>query len=259
MKKITLLCLLLMATLQMTAQSIVIGTGTATTAGSGSDPVDGYFNAFRYQVVYTAAELSATLTPYDQITALGFSIDEDYGGGNLAGYTIKMGHTSATNSATHNASVTSVVKNPFAYNPTVTTAGVFDMITFDTPFVWNGVDNVLVEICSDGPNAYVTPYGGVRATTLASGSRRYRIDSATACGVTTNSVNGNRPNIQFNYTDGVPPSCLAPSSLTATGITPVSANLQWTENGSATAWNVEYGTAGFTQGTGTLVTGVANP
>ncbi|RXR19242.1 T9SS type A sorting domain-containing protein [Flavobacterium amnicola] len=228
MKKITLLIAFLLALVTSGySQTIVIGTGTVSTGGTGSDPVDGYFEAMRYQVVYTAAELSASLTPYDQITALGFSISEDYAGGALLGYSIKMGHTSATNSATHNASSTSVVKNAFDYDPTVTAAGVFDMIVFDTPFVWNGVDNILIDICTDGPNAYVSPYGGVRVTNIANGSRRFRTDGAPACSVNTGTVNANRPNIQFNYVDGVPPSCLAPGGLAAAPVAATTATVSW--------------------------------
>lgn len=258
MKKITLILFALFTCWQINAQSIVIGTGTGTTTSSGSDPIDGYYGSFRYQVVYTAAELSATLTPYDEITGLGFSIAGDYGGGDLLGYTIKMGHTSAINSATHNASVTTVVKAPFNYNPTVTADGVFDMITFDSNFTWNGVDNVLVEICSDGPNAYVSPYGQVRMTTMTTGSRYYRVDGGVSCNVNTGTTNGNRPNIQFNYVDGTPPACLAPNALTATNLTSASAQLGWTENGTATLWNIEYGVSGFTPGAGTTLSGVTN-
>lgn len=259
MKKITLFLFALFACWQMNAQSIVIGTATTTTTSTGSDPIDGYYESFRYQVVYTAAELSASMTPYDEITALGFSIAGDYGGGSLLGYTIKMGHTSASNSAAHDSSPTVVVKNPFNYNPTVTAAGVFDMITFDTNFVWNGVDNVLVEICSDGPNPFTSPYGQVRAnTSVTNGSRFVRADGATSCGVTTTTTNGNKPNIQFNYIEGTPPSCLAPNALAANSITNSSAVLGWNENGTATVWNIQYGVTGFALGSGNIVSGVTN-
>ena len=65
-----------------------------------------------------------------------------------------------------------------------------------------------------------------------------------------------------DYTIAVvtPPSCLPPSVLTATGITSTSANLGWTENGTATTWNIEWGTTGFLPGSGTLVAGTTtNP
>ncbi len=58
----------------------------------------------------------------------------------------------------------------------------------------------------------------------------------------------------------VVPACLPLSALTASGITYNSANLGWTENGTATTWNLEWGTTGFAQGTGIPVTGTTtNP
>lgn len=54
-----------------------------------------------------------------------------------------------------------------------------------------------------------------------------------------------------------PPSCPSPTSLV--GIpTYNSATLAWTETGSATVYNIEYGLNGFTPGTGTLLTNVSN-
>ncbi|MCL4856263.1 MAG: choice-of-anchor J domain-containing protein, partial [Flavobacteriales bacterium] len=59
----------------------------------------------------------------------------------------------------------------------------------------------------------------------------------------------------FSY---MPAACMQPSNLSATLVTSNSASLGWIENGSATSWNVEWGTSGFTQGTGTMVTGTTN-
>jgi hypothetical protein len=54
--------------------------------------------------------------------------------------------------------------------------------------------------------------------------------------------------------------CPSPSNLTATNITFNSAYLGWTENGTATLWEVEWDTAGYTPGTSinSAITG-ANP
>ncbi|MEM6964136.1 MAG: choice-of-anchor J domain-containing protein [Bacteroidota bacterium] len=55
------------------------------------------------------------------------------------------------------------------------------------------------------------------------------------------------------------PACLVPSALTATNITTTGADLGWTENGTATVWDVEIGLTGFTP-TGTPTNaGVTNP
>jgi hypothetical protein len=57
------------------------------------------------------------------------------------------------------------------------------------------------------------------------------------------------------------PTCLDPSMLTATNITDASADLGWTENGTATLWNIELvdvTAGGVVTGTATA-SGVANP
>ena len=60
--------------------------------------------------------------------------------------------------------------------------------------------------------------------------------------------------INIDYT----PSCLPVTGISAVpGSTSVA--LSWTENGTATSWAIEYGTQGFTQGTGTQVTAATNP
>ncbi|WP_407557675.1 fibronectin type III domain-containing protein [Winogradskyella sp. 4-2091] len=65
----------------------------------------------------------------------------------------------------------------------------------------------------------------------------------------------------FTMTSAVtpPPTCLIPTDLTATGITDSSAELAWTEAGTASVWNIEIVDAG-TAATGTATaSGVANP
>lgn len=54
-------------------------------------------------------------------------------------------------------------------------------------------------------------------------------------------------------------TCLKPQNLTATNTTGNSATLTWTETGSATSWDIEYGPSGFTQGQGTVVAANSNP
>src|SRR5690554_926671 len=55
------------------------------------------------------------------------------------------------------------------------------------------------------------------------------------------------------------PTCFPPSDLMVSNLTSTSVDLTWTENNSATTWNVEFGPAGFTPGTGTEETATTNP
>lgn len=55
------------------------------------------------------------------------------------------------------------------------------------------------------------------------------------------------------------PSCPKPSNLAASNITTNTASIAWTENGTATNWEIQYGTAPFPAGSGTSVFTTTNP
>lgn len=56
------------------------------------------------------------------------------------------------------------------------------------------------------------------------------------------------------------PSCIPPTNLSAANITNVSADLGWTENGTATVWDIEWGINGFTPtGTPNIAATTTNP
>ena len=55
-----------------------------------------------------------------------------------------------------------------------------------------------------------------------------------------------------------PPACPAPANQTATNITATSADLDWSQSGSPGSWDIEWGPSGFTQGSGTLISGISS-
>ena len=55
------------------------------------------------------------------------------------------------------------------------------------------------------------------------------------------------------------PTCPVPTNFTVNNITASSADLSWTNGNTETNWEIEYGNAGFTQGTGTIVSVATNP
>ncbi len=67
----------------------------------------------------------------------------------------------------------------------------------------------------------------------------------------------------YGYLDNVVidllPSCLTPRHLTASNATTTSIDLSWTEMGTATTWDIEYGPMGFSLGSGEIVTVTTNP
>jgi len=55
------------------------------------------------------------------------------------------------------------------------------------------------------------------------------------------------------------PSCPNPTLLTMDSVSASTVYFGWTNGGSETSWNVEYGMTGFTQGSGTVMTVSSNP
>ena len=55
------------------------------------------------------------------------------------------------------------------------------------------------------------------------------------------------------------PSCIRPSNLLTSNVTQTSIDLDWTENNTATTWEVSYGAPGFVTGSGTQVITTVKP
>jgi subtilisin-like proprotein convertase family protein len=74
----------------------------------------------------------------------------------------------------------------------------------------------------------------------------------------TDGVNGDFGNLEWiELVFAAPAVCPIPSGLLANNITTTTADLAWTENGSATTWEVVYGASGFVTGTSAIVTPTA--
>ncbi|MGM0478205.1 MAG: GEVED domain-containing protein [Bacteroidota bacterium] len=70
---------------------------------------------------------------------------------------------------------------------------------------------------------------------------------------------GSTIDFSVNISGATPLTCPSPSDLSASNITGSSVDLSWTNGGTETMWNIEYGPTGFAQGSGTLVAANSNP
>jgi hypothetical protein len=115
-----------------------------------------------------------------------------------------------------------------------------DNLTFETSeIVFTG------ESLATNPTTYDASF--VMPVTAALGTHRMRIVTADALTTANPCYSGSwGVTLDFNVTIVPAPSCIPPSALTATNITNASADLGWTENGTATVWDIEWGTSGFT-------------
>jgi len=178
-----------------------IGTGTSVNTTTGYPaPYGNYYWGAKHQLLITKAELISYGFQAGPITSLSFDVATVQGTA-LSNFVINMGHTSLSAMATGNwvTGLTSVYSVP-SYTEV---AGWNDHV-FTTPFIWNGVDNIVAEICFN--NSAYTYNALTRYTPTTFNSVAYRNnDAADVCTNTTSaSVSMNRPNIKLQ---GMVPGC----------------------------------------------------
>ncbi len=206
------------------SQAILIGNGgnVLVTLGNGNlvnsgtsfpAPYGGYWYSARHQFLMTAGELYGLGVSSGAINSLAFDVSAT-GGNPLQFFTIKMGHTTQTEMASWESTTTQVYTDS-AYLATSTG---WNTHTFQTPFMWNGVDNVVIEVCFDNGLAYSTNAIVNQSTTSFASSIWYT--AAGACGSTAVTNGGQqRPNMRLNASRYVSWRALGSSVILSTSDT----------------------------------------
>ncbi len=169
-----------------------VGTGTITnTATSYPAPYGGFYWGARHQFLVHASELSAAGVNAGPLASLAFNVIGAQGDP-LADFTIKLGHTATTNLTTWESGLSTV------YNvPSYTDSLGWNVHAFQSPFVWDGSSNIVVEVCFN--NTLYTDNAIVeQSTTTFTSSVWYRADATGVCtnNLTTSSMS-QRPNMIF--------------------------------------------------------------
>jgi hypothetical protein len=194
--------------------SVQLGTATTTTNTAGITPFNSNWEGSRTQYLIRASELQALGLGAGNITNMGLIVTAT-GAGTFqqVNYTIKMAHTANTvlTSAygTPAGAFTTVFTTPSEPAPAIGTRN----YTFSTPFNWDGVSNVLVDICHDNDltNACASCFSSsstvqYSVTSFNSVWGSYA-DNIPSCGVqATNTIStfNNRPNMIFTGTVATP-------------------------------------------------------
>jgi hypothetical protein len=230
---------------------VTVGNGTSTGAHL---PIEPYYGYSYSQVIYLQSEIYAA----GDITHLSWN----FAGSSLSNsnnWTIYMGHTSksAFTSDTDWFPVASLTQ---VWSGTFTDPGASGWVTFDiTDFTYNNTDNLIIAV-DENADFYDGSGDDFYCTSVATSRAIYYYNDDTnpdPVSPPTGTLSSYIANIKFS---GITQSCPFPSDLTASNFTTTSADLSWTENGSATTWDIELGLAGFTPtGTPTQTGVTSNP
>ncbi len=161
------------------AQSFyTVGTGTVVnTTTSYPAPYGNYWWGSRHQFLITAAELnSLNVPPGTQFNSLGFDVTQ-VNGQALSAFTIGLAHTMTADLGAAWDPTPPVAFTTATYLATVG----WNDHSLQTPFVWNGIDNILVETCHQNSSYTLNCIVNQSTTTFVS-SRYYRADAAGICG-----------------------------------------------------------------------------
>lgn len=132
------------------AASMVVGKGTTLT-GATEQPTafcnryDQYWN----QTIFTAAELRAAGLTAGNINSIAYNITTLGSGTNVFNFSVRIGTTTNTTTTAFVTTGFNVVYGPATYTHAV---GV-NTITFDTPYVWDGTSNIILDIRQDGADS----------------------------------------------------------------------------------------------------------
>ncbi|MFC2111493.1 BNR-repeat neuraminidase N-terminal domain-containing protein, partial [Bacteroidota bacterium] len=180
--------------------NITIGTGTLTnTANAYPSPYANYYWGGKHQMLILASELTAAGMSSGQINSLAFDVANVNSCPALVNFEIKLKHTNISAvTTTWESGLTTVYSNAL-YQP----INGWNTHTFSTPFMWDGISNIIVETCFNNSSWVNNGNASVRRTnTSFASTHHYRADNATVCASTLNTGTfSTRPNIRF----GLPP------------------------------------------------------
>lgn len=175
-----------------------IGNGTTANSTTGyPSPYGQFYTGDRVQYLIPASEIIAAGGSAGPITALAFDITTaapaTSTGANLTNFTIKIGSTNVSSLSSWISGLTQV----YTTSSYVSTTGLNEHL-FSTPYIWDGVSNVVIESCYDnytGSSNYsynaVCNYNNTSYTSVLD----YHSDAGSVCGNASSTSYSKRPNL----------------------------------------------------------------
>ncbi|MBN2681746.1 MAG: fibronectin type III domain-containing protein [Bacteroidales bacterium] len=250
MRKLIYLLLFMLPGFFVNGQVVEIGTGTST--GSDYFPFYTFYENGKSQTLYFQSEIGGAFT----IDKIGYNLQAIAASGYevLTNLTINFKYTTATELTT-GAYADMTGSTQVFFSPSYTLGSTPGWAIIDiNDFAYNGTDNLIVEIIWGDEGAYSsTIYKNYKTTGTVNRTAYGYSDFNTPPGYS--GISMEYSNIRFFG----PLVCWEPSNFIVSNIDTYQAEFSWTAGGSETNWNIEYGPAGFAQGSGTTIAVTDNP
>jgi len=181
-----------------------------------------YKNA-RHQILYLASELLAAGVLPGKISSISWDISTISGTTSYPNFSIKLKCTNVNDLGINNSfDNTGLTQVYFAPNINITTG--WNNYNFVTAYEWDGVSNLLVDVCSDLTANYTQNSSSPYTPTAFNSVRWFNSDITPACGNLTSSGftpnTTNRPNIKFGNCGGSNPAAFTYSWSPTSGLNP---------------------------------------
>lgn len=178
---------------------ITFGGGTATNTSYGYPcTYANYFFGNKEQYLILASELQAMGISSGPISGISFEISTLNSLPPLDNFEISIGHTSTSSLSSWQSNLTSVFTQSSGYIPSVSSG--WNSHTFSAPFVWDGVSNIVVQVCSNNSSWVSSGNASVlnHATTFTATINTHA-DAAGVCSNTGVNTYSSRPNMKLSY------------------------------------------------------------
>ncbi|NHM04584.1 Ig-like domain-containing protein, partial [Flavobacterium celericrescens] len=172
-----------------TSGTAQFGTAVTTAGTTNLSAFNNYRASAKYQMIYTASELSSFGLVAGNITSIGYNVSSLGSSATNANYTVKMAPTvlSTFANTTFETSAFTTCYGPSTYTHT---ASGWQIITFSTPFTWDGTSNIIIEVSHDGIDASAS--ANTQFTATAGNTVLYSYNGAN------NTLSTNRFNVLFS-------------------------------------------------------------
>ncbi len=170
---------------------VQLGTGITTTGTTNLSAFNNYRSSAKVQLIYTASELQSFGLRAGNITSIAFNVSSLGSSANNTNYVVNIG-TTALATFSNTTFLTPTFTTCYGPSTYTHTASGWQTINFTTPYNWDGVSNLVLEISHDGIDSSASADTYYTATT--GNTVLYSYNNSTL----NNTLSTNRFNVQFS-------------------------------------------------------------